>query len=195
MMCALALCLWTTAGAAASSYPPVTGNPANALAGKPIDEYHYDHARHCYKQPARGALALVKWLQHNSRGEFWGIMRCERLSGRDFSLHSEGRAVDWHLDVHKAADRRAASRLIRLLLATDSAGNPHALARRMGIQEIIWNCRSWWSGGERMDRYSPCFNRRGNRVRIDDTSAHRDHVHIGLSKLGARERTSFWRGR
>jgi hypothetical protein len=194
LVCAVILCGFATA-AAANPYPPVRHNPADRLAAKPIDDYRYDHARHCYRRPSRGALAMVNWLEHNSRGVFWGIMRCERLSGRDFSLHSEGRAIDWHLDVHRAADRRAASRLIHLLLATDSAGNPHALARRMGVQEIIWNCRSWWSGSERMGRYSLCYNRRGKRVRIDDTSAHRNHIHIGLSRLGARKRTSFWRGK
>ena len=73
-------------------------------------------------------------------------MRCEKLSRRNYSLHSEGRALDWHLDARNAADRRAGRRLIKLLLAPDRAGNPHALARRMGIQEIIWDCRAWWSG-------------------------------------------------
>ena len=46
----------------------------------------------------------------------------------------EGRAIDWHLDAHDAADRRAAERLARMLLAPDSRGNPQALARRMGGQ-------------------------------------------------------------
>ena len=81
----------------------------------------------------------------------WGIMRCERLSATSFSLHSEGRAIDWHLDARAAPTGARRERLIDRLLATDRAGNPHALARRMGIQEIIWNCRSWWSGAERME--------------------------------------------
>jgi hypothetical protein len=64
----------------------------------------------------------------------------------------------------------------------------------MGVQEIIWDCRSWWAGGERMDEYSACFDDRGKRKRgLDKTLAHRDHVHIGLSRAGARMRTSFWR--
>ena len=71
-------------------------------------------------------------------------------------------------------------------------GNEHALARRMGIQEIIWNCRSWWSGATGMDPYSLCFDRKGKRVETSDTLAHRDHIHIGLSRAGARMRTSFW---
>jgi hypothetical protein len=44
-----------------------------------------------------------------------------------------------------------------------------------------------------MDRYSPCFNSRAKPVWISDTLAHRDHVHIGLTRPGAAMRTSFWR--
>ena len=167
--------------------------PAFAASLGPIDEYAYDHARKCVKKPAKGALALQDWLARNSAGESWGIMRCERLSGKNFSLHAEGRAIDWHLDARVPSDRRAADRLIKRLLAADSEGNPHALARRMGVQEIIWNCRSWWSGSERMGPYSLCVDRKGGkRKKVNVTLAHRDHVHIGLSKAGARKRTSFW---
>jgi hypothetical protein len=185
---------WAIAAVIAVPYGPVASNPADELVAKPIDEYRYDHAKRCKQRPSRGALALQAWLEQNSRGEFWGIMRCEKLGDRgNYSLHAEGRAIDWHLDVHKRADRKAARRLIRLLLAADSAGNPHALARRMGVQEIIWDCRSWWSGAERMDRYSACYTRRGKKRKgVDDTTAHRDHVHIGLNRAGARRRSSFW---
>ena len=180
---------------ALAALAPVKGNPANRMAALPIDDYRYDHARRCNRRPARGMLALQRWLERNARGTSWGIMRCERLSGRNMSLHSEGRALDWHLDVRDSRDRRAAKRLIALLLAPDRVGNPHALARRMGIQEIIWDCRSWWAGSQGMDRYSLCFDRRGRPKRIGDTLAHRDHIHIGLNRAGARMRTSFWRPR
>ena len=166
------------------------------MARLPIDGYAYDHARGCKRKPSPGALTLESWLGLHVRGISWGIMRCERLSGRNFSLHAEGRAIDWHLDVTDPTDRRAARKLIRLLLATDRAGNEHALARRMGVQEIIWDCRSWWSGSEGMDEYSVCFTERGERRRgVSPTLAHRDHVHVGLSRAGAAKRTSFWRGR
>jgi hypothetical protein len=191
---ACAVLALTAAAAVATPYGRVAHNPADRLAAKPIDDYRYDRARHCYRRPSRGANALVAWLARNAGGQFWGIMRCERLSSDSMSLHSEGRAVDWHLDVSSAADRRAAWRLILTLLATDRAGNPHALARRMGVQEIIWNCRSWWSGADRMGPYSLCYTRKGKlRGKVDRTLAHRDHVHIGLSRQGARMRTSFWR--
>lgn len=168
-------------------------NPADRMADAPIDDYAYDHAEDCRKRPMAGALALVDWLERNARGEFWGIMRCERWGKGRASLHAEGRGIDWHLDARRPADRREARRLIDLLLATDRAGNEHALARRMGIQEIIWNCRSWWSGSERMDQYSVCFTERGKRRKnVNFTAAHKDHIHIGLSRAGARKRTSFW---
>lgn len=170
-----------------------TGNPADRLADLPIDDYSYDHARDCRKRPTPGALALVDWLERNAQGSFWGITRCERWGKDGASLHAEGRAVDWHLDASRSADRREARRLIELWLATDSAGNEHALARRMGIQEIIWNCRSWWSGSEGMGNYSTCYTESGKLKRpLNRTEAHKDHIHIGLSWAGARKRTSFW---
>jgi hypothetical protein len=192
LLASCVLCALACGVALASSYPRVAGNPADRMASLPIEDYRYDHARRCYRRPSKGALALQRWLSKNVRGVSWGIMRCERLSKRNYSLHAEGRALDWHLDVHDRADRAAANRLIRLLLAADRAGNPHALARRMGVQEIIWNCRSWWSGSERMGRYSVCFDGKGKRRRVSDTLAHRDHIHIGLNLPGARARTSFW---
>jgi hypothetical protein len=180
------LCLIAVAG-----IPPV----ASALAQAPIDDYAYDPAKTCRKHPTPGALALVDWLEKNAKGTSWGIMRCERWGKNSASLHSEGRAVDWHLDASRPADRREARRLIDMWLATDAAGNEHALARRMGIQEIIWNCRSWWSGAEGMGNYAACFTKGGKRrKRVNYTEAHKDHIHIGLSWAGARERTSFWAG-
>src|SRR3954469_6684192 len=90
--------------ALASTYGTVRHNPADKLASLPIDDYHYDYARRCRKRPMPGTLALQKWLEKNSRGVFWGIMRCEKLGRHDdYSLHADGRAIDWHLDVHSAA--------------------------------------------------------------------------------------------
>jgi hypothetical protein len=194
-LAAAALTLFVAASATVPALALGPRNPADTLASVPVDDYAYDHAKRCKKRPARGTVALQRWLEANARGVSWGIMRCQRLSRKSFSLHSEGRALDWHLDVRDRGDRREAKRLIALLLATDRLGNRHALARRMGIQEIIWNCRSWWSGADRMGRYSLCFDRRGRPVKVGRTLAHRDHIHFGLSKRGARMRTTFWKRR
>jgi hypothetical protein len=193
--CALALAFLApvTAGASWNVLQEVPGNPANRLAELPIDPYRYDHAKGCRRRPTDGAVALQAWLDRNAGGMPWGIMRCERLSRENYSLHAEGRALDWHLNVHDPRDRREAKRLILLLLAPDRLGNPHALARRMGIQEIIWDCKSWWSGSPGMGRYSVCYRGRDGRYKNPgDTLAHRDHVHFGLNWPGARKRTTFW---
>jgi hypothetical protein len=181
---------------AASSFPtvfgPVTGNPANRLLGQPMDQYAYDHARRCRRSPQPGALAMVDWLKRNASGQFWGIMRCSKLGRGNYSLHAEGRAIDWHLNARRAGDRREAARLISLLLAPDAAGNLHALARRMGVQEIIWDCRAWFGGGE-VRKYSVCYKGRGGAYKNPGpTLAHRDHIHFGLSRAGAGKQTTFW---
>lgn len=84
--------------------------------------------------------------------------------------------------------------MITELLAPDSAGTPSALARRMGIEEIIWDCSYWAAGMTEFRRYSACFNKHGQlRRKVDRTTAHRNHVHFGMTKLGAAGRTTFWR--
>jgi hypothetical protein len=191
LACALALAMLGLV-AEAGAFKWVPRNPADRLARLPMDDYRYDYARRCTTKPRAGTVALQRWLERNSRGDAWGIMRCEKLGRGNYSLHAEGRALDWRLNVHRRVERRAADRLIRLLLAPDRRGNAHALARRMGVQEIIWNCRAWWSGSERLVPYSPCYDSRGRRTRVDDTTAHRDHVHIGLNRRGAARRSTFW---
>ena len=190
LLCTLALAAVAGTGLA-QALPNV--NPANRMANVPIDDYRYDHATHCEKRAKPGTVALQRWLQQNAAGVSWGIMRCEKWGKNSASLHAEGRALDWHLNVHSRSERREAERIINLLLAPDKMGNEHALARRMGIQEIIWNCHSWWSGSDGMGKYSKCFNERGKRLKhVNFTEAHKDHIHFGLSWRGAKKRTSFW---
>src|SRR5436190_23897954 len=94
--CASALCGLPTAAEAAFKLVP--RNPADKLAALPIDPMQYDYAKRCLKKPQPGTLALQSWLEQHSAGVSWGIMRCEKLSKHNYSLHSEGRAIDWHLD-------------------------------------------------------------------------------------------------
>ncbi len=80
----LVVVLAAAAGAAeANAAPPqpLKGNPADRMVGKPIDDYRYDHATGCRRKPAKGMLALERWLGLHVRGISWGIMRCEKLSG------------------------------------------------------------------------------------------------------------------
>ena len=181
-----------SASIADNVFEPVKGNPAERLASLPIDDYSYDTATRCIKRVPPGMKALEAWMNKHAKGVSWGIYRCEKWGKNSASLHAEGRALDWHLDVHNAADKAEAERLIELWLAPDKAGNMHALARRMGIQELIWNCKGWFSGDGGMRRYSACYDKNGKRKKVDDTNAHRNHIHIGINRAGARMRTSFW---
>ena len=174
---------------------PVAGNPAERLLALPIEDAVYDPASRCTPRAKPGVVALQRWLEGNVRGVFWGSYRCEKWGKGEASLHSENRAIDWHLDRSVRADARAAERLIRLLLAPDTAGNAHALARRMGVEELIWDCGYWSAGMTQFSPYRPCHTKGGKlRKRVNATVAHRDHVHIGMTKAGAMGRTSFWSG-
>jgi hypothetical protein len=175
------------------AYTSVAHNPADALAQLPIEESTYDAATRCSKQPKPGTTALVKWLGRHADGVFWGSYRCEKWGPKSASLHAEGRAIDWNLDVDVPAQRREATRLIALFLAPDKLGQPQALARRMGVEEIIWDCGYWGAGMEQVRDYRPCLSKRGKlRRKVNKTVAHRDHLHIGLTKAGAAKKTSFW---
>ena len=175
------------------AYTSVAHNPADALAELPIEEPTYDPATRCSKRPKPGMTALVAWLERNADGVSWGTYRCEKWGKGSASLHAEGRAVDWALDVDVPAQRREAERLIALLLAPDRLDAPQALARRMGVEEIIWDCGYWGAGMDQARPYGPCLSKRGKlRRKVDKTVAHRNHLHIGLTKAGAAKRTSFW---
>jgi hypothetical protein len=169
-------------------------NPADELVDIPIEASVYDPATHCSSKPRPGVVKLQAWLEENVRGVFWGSYRCEKWGKHEASLHAENRAIDWHLDAAVPADRAAAQQLIDLLLATDRAGNEQALARRMGVEELIWDCEYWGAGMLELQPYRPCYGKRGKlRKQIDTTVAHRDHVHIGMTRAGAGAQTSFWR--
>jgi hypothetical protein len=171
-------------------------NPANhsTLIDKPIESLDYDAASKCKQGERPGAKALADWLASHARGELWGIYRCEKWGKHSASVHAEGRAIDWRLDAGIPKQKRGAMRLIHLLIEADRNGEPFALARRMGVQGLIFNCKSWY-GGE-LGRYSACYKNNGKRdPDVDRTTAHKDHVHVELNWAGARKNTSFWRSR
>jgi len=195
--CAVALVVLLAAPALAHAEISIGGAVGAGAQGAamrlPIEPPVYDAAVRCTPRAKPGMTALVDWLDRNVAGTSWGTYRCEKWGKRSASLHAENRAVDWHLDASRPADRREANRLIGLLLAPDKAGNPQALARRMGVEEIIWDCFYWGAGMAWPRRYSVCLTKSGRISRtVDKTTAHRDHVHIGMSRAGAAKRTSFW---
>src|SRR3712207_2584067 len=157
----------------------------------PIDPTEYDAARRCDKRVKPGVVAFTRWLQRNAPGQFWGSYRCEKRGKESASLHAENRAVDWHLDASHPRDRQNAGKLIAVLLAPDRAGNPFALARRMGLEEIIWDCSYWGAGMTQFRPYRLCYRKDGRlKKHVNVTAAHRDHIHFGMTKAGAKAKTS-----
>ena len=190
------LCL---AGAGGIALAGIRPNPANdpRLVDRPIEDSRYDGAERCNGgRVPPGMKAFEAWLDRHVAGETIGVYRCEKWDRRSASLHSVGRAIDWHLDARRGTERRAAERLISLLLETDRNGNEAALARRMGVQGLIFNCRSWWGWSNELGRYDYCYRRDGDGERkpnLDPTQAHIDHLHLELTRPGSKRQTSFWR--
>ena len=111
-----------------------------------------------------------------------GISRSCGVGGK--SEHKEGRAFDWGVSIRSAADRASVQSLMKWLLQRDAYGNRFAMARRLGIQYMIWNRRIWgaYAAGSGWRKYT-------------GSNPHTDHVHFSLSWAGARKKTSFWNPR
>ncbi len=161
--------------------------------GLPVEDYaSYDPQTTCAKQPKVGTVALGQWLVATYGGAGGAVNR--PCSGSGTSEHKDGRAVDWTLNADDPADRKLAKRFLADAFATDAAGNPAALARRMGIMYIIWDDTMYASyDGFVAKRYlsSSCRKRRT----CSPTLRHRDHMHISLSRAGGRGETSWYDGR
>jgi hypothetical protein len=171
---------------AASAKQLLRPNPADdpELLHQKLDPVRYDGAGGCRKKPPKGMRELIKWMKRNTKRDvYYGTIRC------DGGVHGTGRALDWALDARKKNQKGLAMRVINTWRAKDARGRVNALARRMGIQMVIYNCRFWQAGDTRMSRYSAC---RG-RGKPDPTQGHIDHIHIELTEAAAKLRTSFWR--
>ncbi|HEV2772832.1 MAG TPA: M15 family metallopeptidase [Thermoleophilaceae bacterium] len=153
-----------------------------APASPPIEGYRSDPTgTACASGPQPGARALVAELgrRFGGRGE---IFACRPVRGGSrLSLHGEGRAVDWFRNASDPAQAAEAQRIIDWLLGRDAQGNEHALARRMGIQEVIWN-RRIWTARRHAEGWRP----------YGGVNPHTDHLHIGMNWPGARMQTSYW---
>lgn len=181
MLAAAALVLAATALGSGRTLSP---NPANdpALIGERMDPNRYDGADGCVRKDPKGMKALVKFMKRNTKkGVPYGTIRC------DGGVHGTGRALDWALDARKRSQKRLAMTVINTWMAEDDRGRNNALARRMGVQLIIYNCR-WWQAGDRgWSPYSACSGKNP-----DPTQGHIDHVHIELTKPAAKLKTSYW---
>ena len=155
----------------------------------PLEPYAgYQPQSTCRRTPKPGVLLLADWLV--ARGGGYGPIS-RSCAGSSTSEHKESRAFDWLLDARSDTDQALAAALLDELFAPDDTGQPHALARRMGIMYIIWDDTMYASyDGFVAKRYlsSSCRKRRT----CSPTLRHRDHMHISLTRQGAKGLTSWY---
>ena len=176
--------------AAATLLAILVSLPASAAETLPIEDYSpYVPQTNCNPTAKIGTKIFAGWLVRNHGGAKGTIGRS--CSGSSVSEHKEGRAFDWVLDARNEKDRLRARAFMDQVFATDKAGNPHALARRMGIMYVIWNDHMWSSYSEFTRRdylSSSCKDVR----HCSRTLRHRDHMHISLSRKGGKGLTSWY---
>jgi hypothetical protein len=157
-----------------------------------IEDYaSYQPQTTCARKPKLGTVTLGDYLVETYGGGGGAVNRGCKSGGT--SEHKDGRAIDWMLDARVPADRLLAKQFLAEVFATDEEGNTHALARRMGIMYVIWNDHMYsaWDEFDRRDYLSSgCPSKR----KCSATLRHRNHVHISLSKPGARGVTSWYEG-
>jgi hypothetical protein len=155
----------------------------------PLEPYAgYQPQTTCRHTPKPGILLLADWLV--ARGGGYGPIS-RSCAGSSTSEHKESRAFDWLLDASSDTDQALAAALLDEIFAPDDTGAPHALARRMGIMYIIWDDTMYASyDGFVAKRYlsSSCRKRRT----CSPTLRHRDHMHISLTRQGAKGQTSWY---
>jgi len=169
-------------GSAASAAPAYDG---------PVEDYaSYDPQTRCRDTPRPGTRQLADWI--NARFTGGTAQASVRACGPGgTSEHKDGRAIDWSMDAADEGQRQEVHRFLTRVFAADRTGNPHALARRMGIMYVIWSDHMWASY-RRFDR-ADYLNASCPRVeRCSPTLRHRDHVHISLSRAGGRAATSWY---
>lgn len=140
----------------------------------------YKPQKTCSPSAKPGATALLKTLIATWGGSSSGISRS--CSSKKRSEHKEGRALDWHMSVRNASERKRVAKALKWITA-----NHGEVARRLGIMYVLWNQRIW-------SVYYPDLGWRDMEDRGSFTANHKDHVHISLSWDGAYKQTSWWTG-
>lgn len=147
----------------------------------------------CDQTEKKGPRRLRKLLRST-----YGLMASNILrpcSAAD-SGHEEGRALDWMVNARDPEQKEMADAFLGWLQAPDEYGNPSVMARRLGIQYVIFNNQMWQPSSSSWSAYSSCAKRKMRKMRKKayDNACHRNHVHVSFSWDGALGRTSFYTG-
>ena len=102
-----------------------------------------------------------------------------------WSNHAQGRAIDVMVGaLGSGYNTSRGLNIVNWLLAPDAKGNVNSNARRLGIQQILFNDRCWNSDGDRGIASWSAMRECG--------IGHHDHVHIDLTFNGANGNVSYW---
>ena len=150
--------------------PPTKDLPATLDAAPPW-QYSYS----CDPNNKPGMVAFANLVSsHYGKSTWYGSRACRH---GDNSQHYEGRAFDWTMNAYDAQEKAIGDSVAQWITA-----NNGEMARRFGVQSIIWNRQSWYL-------YKP-----GSWQAYYGASPHTDHLHISFSWDGAMGRTSWWDG-
>ena len=161
------------AGAATFPYPTPTRTLPTALDVAPP----YQKGTLCLTENQPGAVAFAKLLNATYGNRVYGILRTCAAE------HGEGRALDWMISANNPEQLALANALTRWLAAPDSQGRLGAMAKRFGINYIIFN-RQQWRAYDPARGWAPYYG----------VSPHTDHIHFSFNWDGAYKRTSWWTG-
>ncbi len=103
-----------------------------------------------------------------------------------WSNHAQGRAFDVLVggSAGSGYNRTRGLAMVNWLLATDASGNVNAVARRLGVQQILFDDRCWNSEGDRgIASWS--------KMRECEVG-HYDHIHVDMSLRGANGTIQYW---
>lgn len=149
--------------------PPTKDLPTTLDAAPPW-EYSYS----CDPNDKPGMIKFAQLVSaHYGRPGYYTSRSCVRGA---VSEHYEGRALDWTMNAYDPAQKAIGDSVAQWITA-----NNGEMARRFGIQAVIWNRRSWYL-------WSPYWRD------YNGASPHTDHVHFSFTWDGAMGRTSWWDG-
>ncbi|HYN66464.1 MAG TPA: peptidoglycan-binding protein [Ornithinibacter sp.] len=162
-----------TSEAGSFPYPKPTRALPSALDVAP----NYQEGTRCLTENQPGAVAFAKLLNATYGNRTYGILR------KCAAEHGEGRALDWMINAKNKDQLALANALTRWLAAPDAQGRAGAMAKRFGINYIIWN-RQQWRAYDPGRGWAPYYG----------VSPHTDHIHFSFNWDGAYKRTSWWSG-
>ncbi len=163
-----------TAEAATIPYP----TPSRALPSALDVVIPYQRGTLCLTEAQPGVLAFARLLNATYGTHTYGTLRTCAAE------HGEGRALDWMLNANDPTQLALGNALTRWLSGPDNQGRPGAMARRLGINYIIWN-RQQWNAWDPSMAWKPYYG----------SAPHTDHIHFSFTWDGACERTSWWTGK